>query len=356
MFFIPNMGLLAYARRNGRREDAFDAIANRLSNDTNDKFRAVEQFDLDHPYASGLGVALVADATTNGGEFTGQTIELTLDFDGPGEFGDILAESNDVLFNWADMTMEAGKGAASSVAGETSDGNLLYGAFDLGSYITEGLTDIEEHLANFVTGEGWTDSGPEWYDNLGAEGESEPVSQQHDYHNGSEPGVENSDNPTESTETPTESTETPTESTETPGDSTGETEGSNPGEVYGDINGYDVFETDTVEGLEGFFAEEVGGEPDSLEVNFEGADNGAGEYILEADGHEYSLENLDGEEIQEVVTAKDGNLEDLFNEFYSDETSRSSNTSESLTGKLGGALASAAGSAKESAENYVPAI
>lgn len=209
------MGLVAYTRRNGRREAIFDAIAAHLDNDINDKFRTFEQFDLDHPYTSMLGVGLLADITTNGGEFTSQSMDAALSNDGVAEASlkefvseiyDPLAETNDALFNWADITMEAGKGAASSVAGETSDGNIVYGMFDLGSYVTEGLTDIEEHVTSFVTGEGWKDSGPEWYDGLGS-GESESISEQKDYNDSSESGVENGSNTTEPTETVNENVE-----------------------------------------------------------------------------------------------------------------------------------------------------
>lgn len=124
--------------------------------------------------AETAGGLLVLDITTNAGHFTGQTVDAFFSNDGVREgslrvgmheFGEILEESNDVLFNWTDMLWEGAEASLGAV-GKTEDGNLAYAIVDGTEVIPEMLTDPGEVAENVYEGEGLRGDDGEYYENM----------------------------------------------------------------------------------------------------------------------------------------------------------------------------------------------
>lgn len=252
---------------------------------------------------------------------------------GAGEFAEVVEETNDVAFNWADMGVEAAD-AIISVGGhfDTGDGNFFALIPDAADVVTETVTDGEEYAWNLVGDDGLT-SSPEYYEQLpetvrntwdgiqnalsgGADSGAETAKQEYTTTEAPETPTETATEPGPGTPTETQAEPTPTETvSETVTETATEAANYSP-EVF-DQNDQQVFQE---------FFNDVG-KVDSLKVNLQTSGDGSGEYVLNATdvgGESYHLDlgdgtydgmkyNIDGEEIQEVVQAKEeGKLKELF--------------------------------------------
>lgn len=326
------MAILTWIRDPGsgsRRDQAFTAASNGFNyaglNAVPNKLDDLRAAGDAHPKTEALGVFLFLDGTTNGFGMTADTIDFFLSNDGVangslaqfgGEGYEILEETNDVAFNWADMLAELGKNTA-AIGGTTEDGNIAYWVADGLENITEAFADTGEVAKNVYEGDGFHGEPTEWYESNYAGGDGAAQ----DPGTSGEPGNQGTDTPE-----PTEDTYTETEDQGTQEPTAEPTQ-----EAGTDYDFGEVFDLNDQEALRHYFSDL--GTVESMEIRWEGSENGSGNYVLEATGENgtktfdlvedgaYSSDgqtfeySIDGEEMQEIVQAKEaGETWDLFDE------------------------------------------
>lgn len=290
-----------------------------IQDTVSDSYDTVKDWAENNPKKAILGSAFALDVTTNGGDMTIDAIQFFGRNDGVAEaaqgdasgavkgfvydLGEVVEESNDVAFNWLEKTMEGGK-YLTGLAGDVEDGNIAKGVFIAGDVVAEFLKDGEEYLFNYANGNGWERSQDfEHMRNLLSDGSESAVE-----NGGETPSLEPGE------------PETP-EGGQGEGTPDGGTGGSGE-EFYGEINAYEIFDQSDHEALDAFFQD--AGTPEELGLNF---NSERGIYELHAGDQVFELEqdgqygdtsyNIDGKEMQEIVKANEqGNLEDVFDEFY----------------------------------------
>lgn len=271
---------------------------------------------MDNPYKAG-GLAIASDVVTNGGDMSADLADFFFSNDGLAqnspkagarEFAEVLEETNDVLFNWTDMATEGLKGAT-SMGGTLEDGNLAYGVAEGLDGVADMLTDGEEIIYNGVRGEGFTDPGTEWYEEIGNLFGGGEAPADGGAVNGTETatqtGTETATQTTTETGTQT-ATGTPTETaTETA------TETPAPGTDY-DFNA--VFDQATEQELNNFF-QSIEGEPVSYDMTWNGESYEV--QVTDAQGEVYTeeLSTINEDEATAISQANaDGEIYDLLDE------------------------------------------
>jgi surface antigen len=328
------MGLISYVRRGGtRRENLGDAVGNALDStargsQVNDALRSVEDFDLNHPYASGAALWVVADGFANNFESSDAMISASMDMGDASEWAEVAEEFplTEVPANVGDMFFDSVQGSMGYIQDSAGleDDNL--DIFYIGTEAVEKLAAVAELPFEYVSDPGESindisqgqfptgednevynqDLGGYVQDVLGLDGGA--VEATEDVGSGPDGAADTTQAPEQTT-----TAEAPAETTVAPGT---------------DYNFAETFDASDRQALNEFFQDV--GSVDSLDVEWAGGDSGSGKYILEATneaGETYAFDlvengaydgvsyDIDGNEIQDVVQARaDGEVWDLFDE------------------------------------------